>query len=285
MNVAIAPARSERTSSTTWSSDSGSALRRKDPPETGGITATSSPSASSWSRCTYSLFTAYSRPAGSGPRLSTGHTSSTRVMPSTSRSDHPARSRNPAKSLTFTRIPTSLVVMAAAAQNSPASEKGGHRLPRRPLGPVGTWIAAVVIAALVLNYWLASRSLSEAPRIRIPYSPLFLDQVRDGNVDSITSQGSFLQGTFRVEVRYPATGSDARTARRFSTLIPAFADTRALSNLLQQKQVVINAEPLDTGAAWWKTLLFGFGPTALLIGLLLLVMRRGRGNVLGSFGR
>jgi len=175
--------------------------------------------------------------------------------------------------------------MAAAAQNSPASEKGGHRLPRRPLGPVGTWIAAVVIAALVLNYWLASRSLSEAPRIRIPYSPLFLDQVRDGNVDSITSQGSFLQGTFRVEVRYPATGSDARTARRFSTLIPAFADTRALSNLLQQKQVVINAEPLDTGAAWWKTLLFGFGPTALLIGLLLLVMRRGRGNVLGSFGR
>ncbi len=104
-------------------------------------------------------------------------------------------------------------------------------------------------------------------------------------MESITSQGGFLQGTFRVEVRYPATGSDARTARRFSTLIPAFADTRALSNLLQQKQVVINAEPLDTGAAWWKTLLFGFGPTALLIGLLVLLMRRGRGNVLGSFGR
>ena len=40
------------------SSDSASALSRNDPPETGGITATSSPSASSCSRRTYSLFTA-----------------------------------------------------------------------------------------------------------------------------------------------------------------------------------------------------------------------------------
>ena len=40
-----------------------------------------------------------------------------------------------------------------------------------------------IIAAFVLNYWLASRSLSEPARIRIPYSPLFLDQVREGNVD------------------------------------------------------------------------------------------------------
>jgi cell division protease FtsH len=175
--------------------------------------------------------------------------------------------------------------MAAADQESPPPRKGRWRLPARPLGPVGTRIAVVVIAAFVVNYWLASRSLSEAPRIRIPYSPLFLDQVRDGNVESITSKGGFLQGTFRVAVRYPATGKSSSNAVRFSTLIPSFADTKALSNLLEQKGVVINAEPLDTGAPWWETLLLGFGPTALLIGLLVLLMRRGRGSVLGSFGR
>ena len=39
VNVAIAPARGDRTSSTTASSESGSALSRKAPPETGGISA------------------------------------------------------------------------------------------------------------------------------------------------------------------------------------------------------------------------------------------------------
>jgi cell division protease FtsH len=142
-----------------------------------------------------------------------------------------------------------------------------------------------IIAAFVLNYWLASRSLSEQPRIHIPYSPLFLDQVRVGNVDRITSKGTSLQGVFKTPVRYPPSGSKSRSAERFSTLIPSFADTRALSTLLEDENVVINAEPLDTGAAWWETLLFGFGPTLLLIGLLVLLLRRGGRGALGSFGR
>ena len=51
-NVAIAPASCEATSETTRSSDSGSSERRNAPPETGGISATSSPSASGASRST-----------------------------------------------------------------------------------------------------------------------------------------------------------------------------------------------------------------------------------------
>src|SRR5436309_2609576 len=170
-------------------------------------------------------------------------------------------------------------------QVSPDAPKRGWRPPRRPLGRVGSWVAMAIIAAFVPNYWLASRSLSEPARIRIPYSPLFLDQVREGNVDRITSKGTSLQGLFRTPVRYPPTGDSSRSAKRFSTLIPSFADTAALSNLLEEKHVVINAEPLDTGAAWWQTLLFGFGPTFLLIGLLVLLVRRGGRGVLGSFGR
>src|SRR3989441_9494390 len=167
-------------------------------------------------------------------------------------------------------------------QASPDASKRGWRLPRRPLGRVGTWVAIAILAAFVLNYWVASRSLSEPPRIHIPYSPLFLDQVRQGNVDRITSKGTSLQGLFRSPVRYPPTGS---SAKRFSTLIPTFADTAALSKLLEDNNVVINAEPLQTAAAWWETLLYGFGPTILLIGLFVLLIRRGGRSALGSVGR
>jgi cell division protease FtsH len=165
---------------------------------------------------------------------------------------------------------------------APDDQKRRWRLPPRPLGPVGKWVVLAILAIFVLNYWVASRSLSEPPRIAIPYSPLFLNEVREGNVDRITSKGTSLQGLFRNPVRYPATGS---SAKRFSTLIPSFADTAALSKLLEDNNVVINAEPLQTAAAWWETLLYGFGPTFLLIGLLVLLMRRTGRGALGSFGR
>src|SRR3989441_6104759 len=161
-------------------------------------------------------------------------------------------------------------------------QKRRWRLPQRPLGPIGRWVVLAILAVFILNYWVASRSLSEPPRIAIPYSPLFLNEVRQGNVDRITSKGASLQGLFRNPVRYPPTGS---SAKRFSTLIPSFADTAALSKLLEDNNVVINAEPLQTAAAWWETLLYGFGPTFLLIGLLVLLMRRTGRGALGSFGR
>ena len=51
--------------------------------------------------------------------------------------------------------------------------------------------------------------------------------------------------------------------------------------------MTVNAEPLDTGAPWWQGLLFGFGPTILLV-LLFVALTRRSGNVknaLGRFGR
>src|SRR5207302_384065 len=61
-----------------------------------------------------------------------------------------------------------------------------------------------------------------------------------------------------------------------------------LSKLLQEKGVVINAQPLDTGTPWWESLLFGFGPTLLFLLLLFWLIRRasgGAGGMLGAFGR
>jgi cell division protease FtsH len=125
--------------------------------------------------------------------------------------------------------------------------------------------------------------MQPASRVRVPYSPFFLQQVRAGHVKEITSKGTALQGTFAQEQSY----AGSKPTTRFRTEIPAFADNDALSRLLEQKQVVVNAEPLNNGAPWWQSLLLGFGPTILFLLLLFWLMRRA-GNVqdvLGSFGR
>jgi cell division protease FtsH len=144
------------------------------------------------------------------------------------------------------------------------------------------WIA-FFLALLALNFFLTTRATQPSSRLRVPYSPFFLQQVTDGHVKSITSKGTAIQGTFTQKEQY--NGSKPTTL--FKTEIPAFADTDALSQLLQKKGVVVNAQPLATGAPWWQNLLLGFGPTILFIFLLFWLMRRAGNvqNILGNFGR
>jgi cell division protease FtsH len=120
-------------------------------------------------------------------------------------------------------------------------------------------------------------------RVRVPYSPFFLQQVSAGNVAAITSKGTAIQGTFKHAERY----AESKATTRFKTEIPAFADTKALTTLLESKRVVINAEPLTKSGPWWENLLLSFGPTILFIGLLFWLMRRGSNvqGMLGAFGR
>ncbi len=144
------------------------------------------------------------------------------------------------------------------------------------------WIGLFLVL-LAINLFLTARAMAPESRARVPYSPLFLEQVRQGNVEEITSKGTDIQGTFEKEV--PVEGSKATT--RFRTEIPAFANTDDLSRLLQENDVTVNAEPLERGAPWWQTLLFGFGPTIVFVLLLFWLFRRAGNvqNALGSFGR
>jgi len=155
--------------------------------------------------------------------------------------------------------------------------------PPQPRIRVAWWVVASVIALLAINYYSATRATQAHPRVRIPYSPAFLQQVRKGNVEAIQSKGTAIQGTFKQAEKI----GKSKATKLFKTEVPTFADTDALSRLLQRKGVVINAQPLETGAPWWQNLLLGFGPTLLLIGLLVWVSRRAGNmqNILGSFGR
>ena len=55
----------------------------------------------------------------------------------------------------------------------------------------------LAIGLLALNLWISSQALQPSPRIQIPYSPTFIAQVNEGNVSSISSTGSSIQGTLR----------------------------------------------------------------------------------------
>jgi cell division protease FtsH len=171
-----------------------------------------------------------------------------------------------------------------APQQPRQSPTPGGKTPQPPQRfRVAWWIALSFIGLLLLNYFAARSATQAAARVRIPYSPAFIDDVKAGKVLSISSKGTAIQGTFTQKISY----QKSKPTTRFSTEIPAFANTDQLSNLLQSKGVTINAKPLDSGAPWWEQLLIGFGPTILLVGLLVWISRRGGGvqGALGSFGR
>jgi len=144
------------------------------------------------------------------------------------------------------------------------------------------WIV-FFLALLAFNFFLSARAMHPGSRVRVPYSPYFLQQVKEEHVQSITSKGTAIQGTFTEKRSY----SGSKPSTKFRTEVPAFANTDQLSKLLQEHGVVVNAQPLDTGPPWWQSLLLGFGPTILFVFLLVWLMRRAGNvqNILGSFGR
>jgi cell division protease FtsH len=168
-----------------------------------------------------------------------------------------------------------------SGQNAPPAPRGDTPQPPR-FRPSRGWIAFFLIL-LAVNFYFSTRATEPASRVRVPYSPFFVGQVRAGHVKQITSKGTAIQGTFTQKIRYQG----AKPTKLFKTEVPVFANHNALSKLLAQHGVTVNAQPLDTGVPWWENLLLGFGPTVLFIFLLFWLMRRAGNvqNVLGSFGR
>src|SRR4051794_12493518 len=141
-----------------------------------------------------------------------------------------------------------------------------------------------VIGALALNVILSFALSGKPARPSVPYT-LFYKQVQANNVAEISSKGEEIQGDFKKAVTYPP-GKDAKQVVKFQTVRPEFGDDGLTSALLNHN-VPVNAHKVDTGTPLWQTLIFGFGPTILLVGLFIALMRRASsgGGVLGSFGR
>ncbi|MGZ4253638.1 MAG: ATP-dependent metallopeptidase FtsH/Yme1/Tma family protein, partial [Solirubrobacteraceae bacterium] len=151
-------------------------------------------------------------------------------------------------------------------------------------------IAALIVGALALNLWVSSQVLKPNARVRIPYSPTFLAQVKENNVTAISSTADSIQGTFKTAVKYPPDENGVQATKYFSTQVPSFANNSELSSLLQSHNVTIDANNPDTGPSFLTSLIFGFGPTLLLVLLFVVLIRRAAGGAGGaggmmSFGR
>jgi cell division protease FtsH len=149
----------------------------------------------------------------------------------------------------------------------------------------------VVAALLAVNLLLSVLMFGSSgeSRVKVSFSPFFLSQVDAGQVQSITSKGDSIEGTFKNPVRYPPDDQSATPATLFSTEVPSFWDSTSLTTLLQSKGVQVNAQSPTTGTSLIAQLLVGFAPTLLLVGLFLVLARRasraGGSGFLGTFGR
>jgi cell division protease FtsH len=161
--------------------------------------------------------------------------------------------------------------------------------PRPPHRWRGFWIFFLVLLALNWLSVLVAQP-SGQPRVTVPFSPYFLNELNAGQVASITSKSDTIDGTFKTKVRYPPNDSTATPTTLFSTQVPSFWNGSQLSALLQSKGVQVNAQNPNPGTSLVAELLLGFGPTLLLVGLFVLLARRaaasggGLGG-LGQFGR
>lgn len=126
----------------------------------------------------------------------------------------------------------------------------------------------VILLVLFLLNWLIVPILfpTTNDRLTVPYT-LFKQQVQDGNVVEITSQGEAIQGVFKQPVAdpAPAEGEQAKTYTKFATRAPTFALDDELMPLLEQKGVQISANPLESPRSSLVMLLLSFGPTLLLL--------------------
>src|SRR5579864_1911802 len=174
---------------------------------------------------------------------------------------------------------------------APAPDGRGMPDEHRPPPPHrlrAFWIFFLVLLALNwLSVLLAQPS--GQPRVTVPFSPYFINQVQAHQVRSISSKGDTITGTFVTKVRYPANDAKATPTTLFATQVPSFWSSAELTSLLQSNNVQVNAKNPNPGTSVLGEILLGFGPTLLFIGLFYFILRRGASGgaagALGNFGR
>ncbi len=173
-----------------------------------------------------------------------------------------------------------------------APGKGKGKPPWRSEGLPGTpggrpkinwWRFVVTLLVVYAGFFVVSSFVDNESVETISYTE-FTTQVDAKNVKDISAQGLSVEGDLRSAAKNPDGGA---TYTRFSTEIPAFANTDQLDQQLRSGQVEITSKPLTRG--FFSNLLLSLLPVLLLAGLWIWIMRRGAsmmgGGGLGGLGK
>jgi len=151
----------------------------------------------------------------------------------------------------------------------------GRRMPKLP-GSRRVWwfLLGVLVLNIALGQLLPS---SEDKRIDVPYT-FFREQVTAGNVKEVNARADVIQGEFKLKTKFEKKGPETA----FETVRPVFAQDDELLKLLLEKKVEVNARPLDEGRSFFATLIISFGPTLLIVGLIVYFLRRSAASGAGG---
>jgi cell division protease FtsH len=169
--------------------------------------------------------------------------------------------------------------------------RGAPPQQKPPMIPRSRAFIGFLLGLLAVNLLISILTSGPASRPRVPYQPFFVNQVNANNVSEISSQEDSIEGTLKNEATYdpPGDAKPVTVDKDFKTEVPSFIDHNSVTQLLAQHNVVINANPPDSGRSVLGTILLGFLPTILLIGFFIWLIRRqaggGGGGILGGFGR
>ena len=163
---------------------------------------------------------------------------------------------------------------------------------RKPNGSGGSpnppWLWLLLILGFGLIFWI----YKPTNEVQVAYHPWFTDQVKKGNIKSISVQGTELHGELRSPRDYRASPTSTVQVKKFylyfpteAAVQPAIDSIEKHSNTDKNDEVRIEAVPPNTANSLvWITLLL---PTFVIVGLIYFMMRRARdqfdGGILGSF--
>ncbi len=176
--------------------------------------------------------------------------------------------------------------VAPAPDGRGAPESPKKQPPHRSRAFV--WFVVALLAFNLASVFLFSAGGQQ--RVKVPFSPYFLSEVQSGRVASIASTGDTIQGTFKSPLRYPPRDKKATSTTLFATQVPSFWNNDQLTALLRSEGVRVNAQSTTQSTSLILSVLLGFGPTLLIVGLFVLLFRRaaksgGGMGALGNFGR
>ncbi|MFF5553648.1 ATP-dependent zinc metalloprotease FtsH [Streptomyces olivaceoviridis] len=157
---------------------------------------------------------------------------------------------------------------------------GGPPAPNGRRSRNGCLVQIVVILVIYLGTGLLYNTMHGDGTTSIDYTD-FTAQLDSGNVKTVYSQGSQIQGTLKKAREVPG-GDHGATYVRFKTYEPAFADDGGLWREITRQKVSVSASPVAQGPGLGQSLLVSLLPTALLIAVWVFVARKAGGGLGGG---